>query len=471
MNTWTHVKAVFDDTTDTMSLYIDDQLDATVPITLPYSHSSLGGAIGNNRWSDEWRPFNGAIDEVMIWTGDVPPTADFTWEPENPTQGQTITFDASTSHDPDGYITLYEWDWNNDGVYEESHTSPTATYSWSDVGNYPVTLQVTDNESTTDTITKTITVENLPPIADFTWSPENPSHGQIISFDASTSYDPDGTITWYQWDWNNDGVYEENLPNPTTTHLWTNMGSYPIKLQVTDDDGAVDTITKTITITNQPPGAPSIDGPTNGKPDVVYQWNFMAVDPDTDDVSYQIDWGDGTPVSEWYGPFNSGEVMAQSYVYSAESTYTIKSKAKDIYGEESDWGTLAIIIINLPPDAPSIDGPTNGEPNIAYQWNFMAVDPDTDDVSYQIDWGDGNLSVWYGPYNSGEVMAQSHVYSADGTYTIKCKAKDIYGEESEWGTLTVTMPCSVVFQFIQFWQHLLERFPNAFPILRHLSGY
>jgi len=284
-------------------------------------------------------------------------------------------FDASTSHDPDGYITLYEWDWNNDGVYEESHASPTATYSWSDVGNYPVTLQVTDNESTTDTITKTITVENLPPIADFTWSPENPSHGQIISFDASTSYDPDGTITWYQWDWNNDGVYEENLPNPTTTHLWTNMGSYPIKLQVTDDDGAVDTITKTITITNQPPGAPSIDGPTNG------------------------------------------------------------------------------------------------EPNIAYQWNFMAVDPDTDDISLQIDWGDGTLSVWYGPYNSGEVIAQSHVYSAEGTYTIKSKAKDIYGEESNWGTLTVTMPCSVVFQFIQFWQHLLERFPNAFPILRHLSGY
>jgi hypothetical protein len=52
LNTWTYVKAVFNDTDNSMSLYINDQLDATVPITLPYSDSSLGGAIGNNRWSD-----------------------------------------------------------------------------------------------------------------------------------------------------------------------------------------------------------------------------------------------------------------------------------------------------------------------------------------------------------------------------------------------------------------------------------
>jgi hypothetical protein len=68
-------------------------------------------------------------------------------------------------------------------------------------------------------------------------------------------------------------------------------------------------------------------------------------------------------------------------------------------------------------------------------------------------------------------MTQSHVYSAEGTYTIKSKAKDIYGAESDWGTLAITMPCSVNLQFIHFLEHLLERYPNAFPILRHLMGY
>jgi hypothetical protein len=125
---------------------------------------------------------------------------------------------------------------------------------------------------------------------------------------------------------------------------------------------------------------------------------------------------------------------------------------------------------NQPPGAPSITGPSTGGTGTAVVWNFTAVDPDNDDVSYQIDWGDGNVSAWFGPFNSGEVMSQSHVYGADGTYVIKSKAKDIYGDESDWGTLTVTMPYSVGFNFFQFLEQILEQFTNLFPILRHLLG-
>jgi hypothetical protein len=85
-----------------------------------------------------------------------PPIINLTWTPSNPKPNQTIIFDASPSNDPDGVITLYEWDWNNDGIYEESHTNPTATHSWPQADNSSVTLRVTDNENTT--ITKTITV-------------------------------------------------------------------------------------------------------------------------------------------------------------------------------------------------------------------------------------------------------------------------------------------------------------------------
>jgi hypothetical protein len=85
-----------------------------------------------------------------------PPLADFTWTPSNPEPNQEIVFDASASNDPDGSITLYEWDWNNDGMYEESSATPTATYSWSQAGNNAVTVRVTDNSSKTGTITKTV---------------------------------------------------------------------------------------------------------------------------------------------------------------------------------------------------------------------------------------------------------------------------------------------------------------------------
>jgi PKD repeat protein len=57
---------------------------------------------------------------------------------------------------------LYEWDWNNDGIYEESHTNPTATHSWTKAGNYSVILRVTDNSGVTNTKTITIPVANTP---------------------------------------------------------------------------------------------------------------------------------------------------------------------------------------------------------------------------------------------------------------------------------------------------------------------
>jgi len=85
-----------------------------------------------------------------------PPAASFSWTPSNPTINQQITFDASTSNDPDGSIAKYEWDWNNDGTYVDSKTTPIVIHSWSEIGNYSVTVRVTDNSGATSI--KTITV-------------------------------------------------------------------------------------------------------------------------------------------------------------------------------------------------------------------------------------------------------------------------------------------------------------------------
>jgi hypothetical protein len=87
-----------------------------------------------------------------------PPIADFTWKPSNPNPNQAIIFDASWSYDPDGSITLLEWDWNNDGIFEESSTALTTAYTWKQSGNYSVVLRVTDNSSVNSTKTMAITI-------------------------------------------------------------------------------------------------------------------------------------------------------------------------------------------------------------------------------------------------------------------------------------------------------------------------
>jgi PKD repeat protein len=99
---------------------------------------------------------------TVISVENILPLAGFTWAPSNLTQNQSVTFDASVSNDSDGSITLYEWDWNNDGTYEESHTTPTATHSWTQAGDYPVIVRVTDNNGERNTKTINVYIANTP---------------------------------------------------------------------------------------------------------------------------------------------------------------------------------------------------------------------------------------------------------------------------------------------------------------------
>ena len=124
---------------------------------------------------------------------------------------------------------------------------------------------------------------------------------------------------------------------------------------------------------------------------------------------------------------------------------------------------------NQPPNAPTIDGTKSGKISTLYDYTFNSIDPEEDAISYLIDWGDGNTDTTSGA--SGEMVTVQHAWSSKGNYNIKAKAMDKYGTESDWATLTVTMPCSYNIPLLQFWERLLERFPNAFPILRQLLGY
>ncbi|UCF49102.1 MAG: immune inhibitor A [Thermoplasmatales archaeon] len=91
------------------------------------------------------------------------------------------------------------------------------------------------------------------------------------------------------------------------------------------------------------PDTPDIEGPTEGKPGIEYNYTFVSTDLEGDDVFYYIDWGDGQFV-EWIGPFVSGEEITQCHSWDTKGTYTIKAKAKDTNEIESDWGTLEVKI-------------------------------------------------------------------------------------------------------------------------------
>ncbi|MCW3134380.1 MAG: phospholipase D-like domain-containing protein [Methanophagales archaeon] len=82
------------------------------------------------------------------------------------------------------------------------------------------------------------------PIASFSFYPENPVVNQTITFEASNSTDPGGTIEEYEWDFG-DG---ENAEGEIVTHSYPSSGNYTVKLTVTDNEEATHSTAKIINI-------------------------------------------------------------------------------------------------------------------------------------------------------------------------------------------------------------------------------
>jgi hypothetical protein len=124
-------------------------------------------------------------------------------------------------------------------------------------------------------------------------------------------------------------------------------------------------------------------------------------------------------------------------------------------------------IWNTVPNTPTITGETHGRVRTLYDYTFTTIDPDQDNVSYEIEWGD-NTTQTTDFYESGEKVIISHIWGIERTYQIKVRAIDEDNAKSDSATLDVTMPYSYVILFMQFWMKFLERFPNAFPLIRYL---
>ncbi len=170
----------------------------------------------------------------------------------NPTSGEvplTVSFDATSSSDPDGMVLGYDWN------FGDNHTDSgkTVTHTYENAGTYTVQLTAVDDKGAEDTVTKTITVSPKPsgtPEANFTASPSSGEVPLEVSFDASGSSDPDGQISSYEWDFD-DG---EMGSGKTTDHTFDSSGAYTVRLTVTDDKGNKDSYTQEVEVTPKQSG-------------------------------------------------------------------------------------------------------------------------------------------------------------------------------------------------------------------------
>ena len=180
------------------------------------------------------------------------------------------------------------------------------------------------------------------------------------------------------------------------------------------------------------PGVPT--GPNEGYRKIDYSFSTVTTDPQGDQVYYQWSWGNGE-MSEWLGPFDSGDEISTANTWSDLGTYEVRVRSKDVHENIGDWSEpLPIDIINQAPAKPETpSGPTNGNPGVDYTFLTKAIDPDNDQVQYGWDWdGDHMVDIWTSYYDSNVLVEGIHNWSAGGIYEISVRARDSYMDQSDW---------------------------------------
>lgn len=193
----------------------------------------------------------------------------------------------------------------------------------------------------------TLSAGNTAPVAVFLVDPTSGPTSTIFSFDASDSYDNEDPTSNLQvrWDWENDGEWDIDWnTNKTETHQYGSEGTYTVKMEVKDTEGALNQATNNVLVTsenNTPPTATFTVDPFTGTTATVFTFDasgsFDAEDPTSElQVRWDFD-GDGNWDTDW----DSGKM--ETHQYDSEEVYTTELEVKDTEGLTSTFSRLITV--------------------------------------------------------------------------------------------------------------------------------
>ncbi len=250
-----------------------------------------------------------AYGSTTVTVEKSPPSASNSASPTSGDPPLTVTLNGSGS-DPDGAIVLYEWDYNEDGVYDWfSETTAKTYFRYAIPGSYTVTIRVTDNDGLTATASRTITVNETPPIANAAADVTEGVAPLSVNFSGSGN-DADGTIVLYEWDFDGDGMDDySSSTNGDTSFTYNSTGLYTATLRVTDDDALTDTAKVSIAVkaSGNPTAAANAD-PTSGAIPLTVDFDALgSSDPDGNLALYEWTFGDRNLI--WVADYSNNQVV------------------------------------------------------------------------------------------------------------------------------------------------------------------
>jgi len=355
-------------------------------------------------------------------------------------QGEKLFLYADGSYDPDvafgDRITSYEWDLNDDGVYDITDAVPVQALTFTQLqayglgnGTRKIRLRATDTFGASGTATAQLTIYANQPTASFTEKPWIVNPGYAITFDGSSSSQdrPDRRIVSYEWDFDYNGTFGLDATGAIVTHSYAATGAHIVALRVTDDNTPARTniTTRSVSIvTGNMPPFPNPGGPyTIDTGSALYLDGSGSFDPNDTIVSYSWDinddrtFGDATgakPTISWAQLVGFGLHVG---------TNTISLKVTDSLGSSKLQSTEVNIYNNQPTASLAVSPGTTvgGGQQLSFDGGASTAGrPDRHIVSYEWDF-DYNLST-FNPSATGATATKT--YPSIGSHRAALRVTD-----------------------------------------------
>jgi len=315
-------------------------------------------------------------------------------------------------------IVKYEWDFDNNGEFDETTTTGSVSHIFIDEGVYEVQVRITNEKDKTAENSVVITVNNIKPRAEFKTNGDSTifTEDEVILFNGSNSWDTPSDIDLLEFSWSfNGGINYTNYSkeDKTIEHLYEDTGEYNIIMKVKDDNDVEDITSRKINIENFKPIADAGEDITAFEGELIY---FSAsetndTESDLETMKYLWDFADGIT--------KNGINQTHSFqAYYNTQTFEVKLTVTDD-DDERDSDTITVTILNSPPRV-TVEPEKSGfedEP-ISLSGFGNDTENDVDRLMYKWDFDDGENTNWL---NNPIV---THTYTQVGLYHPKLFVKD-----------------------------------------------
>jgi PKD repeat protein len=326
----------------------------------------------------------GSVTATQTVTIVTPPAANFTAVNTVGCAPLTVQFSNASSAN----ATSFAWQFPGGNPTTSTAANPTVTYN--NPGVYNVTLTAT-NAAGNSTVTQNnfVTVGTVP-VAGFLGSVNS---GTVVFTNTSNN------ATGYVWNFGDPASGAANASTATNpNHTYATDGTYTVTLTATNACGST-TTTQVITVVTPPTAGFSVSG-ANGCAPLVVQYTSTS---SANATSFAWQFPGGTPTTS--------TAQNPTVTYANQGTYGATLTVSNSAGNNSNT-QINIVTVNTTPTALFVATPAGNSVV------FENLTNNATGATYLWDFGDSNSSTGTNP---------THVYTADGSYTVVMVATNACG--------------------------------------------